>query len=127
MGQYLVSSSANQPANVYEAGQVTRSEIPGRPSSYLNADNVSTLECSMFLFQHGFKFSLIADMYLVHRTALWRRLGQIDVHSNKYTEMSDEELMTVMKNIQQNHPYTGVSMMTGHLRSNGIVVKQNKS
>lgn len=109
--------SAIQPANVYEAGEVSRSETPGRPSSYLNAGNV------IFLFQNGFKFSHIADMNLVHRTTLWKRRSNSGIHLNKYTNISDDELMAVMKNIQQNPSHSGVTMMAGHLRSNRSVVK----
>ena len=112
------SFAPSTPAVVTGAGHLLRSDLPGRPLSYINTEQV------IYLLERGFKFVEIADIFLVHRTTLWRRLKQEGLNFNKYTEICDEELITVMKNIYQHHPHTGVSMMIGHLRSIGVVVQQ---
>lgn len=42
------------------------------------------------------------------------------------TEVSDEELTSVIKSIQENTPFSGVSMICGSLRARGIRVTRER-
>ncbi|CAC5395155.1 unnamed protein product [Mytilus coruscus] len=64
--------------------------------------------------------SEIARMFLVHRTTLWRRLKYEEKNLVRHTMINDSELMSVMREIVNSQPHTGVSMMIGHLKAKGI-------
>lgn len=44
----------------------------------------------------------------------------------RYTEIGDEELSTIIKNIKDQPPYSGGSLLIGHLRSNNIFVQHKR-
>ncbi|CAC5397210.1 unnamed protein product [Mytilus coruscus] len=65
-------------------------------------------------------------MFLVHRTTLWRRLKYEEKNLVRHTMINDSELMSVMREIVNSQPHTGVSMMIGHLKAKGISVQQSR-
>lgn len=111
--------SVNEPATLSGVGLEDISG-PGRPRVSINLDQV------VYLLQSGFKFSQIADMFLVHRSTLWRRLKSHSLTIKKYSELNDDDLKRYIQEITTNHPHCGVSMMIGHLRSRGIFVQQQR-
>lgn len=108
------------PTVVAAAGDVLRTGSAGRPSAYINLEQVA------YLLNNGFKLTHIANMFLLNRTTLWRRLRYEEFYFNRYTNVSDDELLNIMRNIHQHHPHTGVSLMIGHLRAHGIIVQQQR-
>lgn len=95
------SYEPSTPAVVSSTGQLLRSELPGRPFSYINTEQV------IYLLEYGFKYTEIADIFLVHRTTLWRRLEHQRLIFNRYTDICDADLIVVIKSIYQQHPHTG--------------------
>ncbi|XP_062621829.1 uncharacterized protein LOC134283391 [Saccostrea cucullata] len=107
------------PAIVNGAGEVLHTGDVGRPTAFINIEQV------IYLLNHGFKYTEVAKIFLIHRTTLWRRLKN-EVDFKRYTEIGDEELSTIIKNIKDEHPHSGVSIVIGHLRSNGITVQHRR-
>lgn len=81
------SYKPSTPAVVSSAGQLLRSELPGRYFPYINTEQV------IYLVEYGFKYTEIADIFLVHRTTLWRRLKQQRLIFNRYTDICDTDLV----------------------------------
>lgn len=107
-------------STINEAGSLVHSGNPGRPHTFISLEKVD------YLLSHGFKVCEIAHMFLVHRTTLWRRLRHENVMFVRYSDVGDDELISVMKDITNNHPHTGVSMMLGHLNARGIKVQHRR-
>lgn len=101
------------------AGEVLHTGHKGRPRAFINVEQV------IYLLNHGFKFTELAKIFLIHRSTLWRRLKN-EVDFQRYTEIGDEELSTIIKNIKDQHPHSGVSLVIGHLRSNNIFVQHKR-
>lgn len=57
----------------------------GRPRAFINVEQM------IYLLNHGFKFTELAKIFLIHRSTLWRRLKN-EVDFQRYTEIGDEEL-----------------------------------
>lgn len=72
------------------AGEVLHTGHIGRPRAFINVEQV------IYLLNHGFKFTELAKIFLIHRSTLWRRLKN-EVDSQRYTEIGDEELSTIIK------------------------------
>ena len=56
----------------------------------------------------------------------YRRRLEYSLLNDPATEVSDVELISMMKEIRQNTPYCGVSMMYGSLRARGIKVTRER-
>lgn len=56
------------PAVVNGAGDVLHTGHIGRPRAFINVEQV------IYLLNHGFKFTELAKIFLIHRSTLWRRL-----------------------------------------------------
>ena len=119
---HLHSRMASTPAILMNARSVEShpNSGPGRPHFTIDLQKVS------FLFQMGFKVNLIARMFLVHRTTLWRGLRTNGITLSSYNDISDSDLLNMVRGIYRQHPHSGVSMMIGHLRSHGVVVQHNR-
>ncbi|XP_063404006.1 uncharacterized protein LOC134687553 isoform X1 [Mytilus trossulus] len=102
------------------AGCISATDRLGRPPAFICTDQVE------YLFKIGFKICEIARMFLVHRTTLWRRLKYEEKNLVRHTMINDSELMSVMREIVNSQPHTGVSMMIGHLKAKGISVQQSR-
>ncbi|WAR29686.1 hypothetical protein MAR_003254 [Mya arenaria] len=90
-----------------------------------------TLKCEMSQLLSSFislqvLMSEISRMFLVRRTTFWRRLKSESVNFNRYSNINDDTLKHVMKDIQKAHPHCGVAMMMGHLRSRGLYLHQHR-
>ena len=116
MQRHNLPSSVNQ---IVGAGSSVYSCGPGKPL-FINMEQVH------YLFHNGFKLGEIADMFLVHRTTLWRRLKSENILFQRFSTISDAELVIVMKDITFYHPHTGVNMMIGHLKSRGLSVQHRR-
>ena len=68
----------------------------------------------------------VADVLLVSRTTLWRRLNELDIPLSSYSDISDAELDGVMELLVRDFPNNGIVMMWGQLRSMNIIVTCQK-
>ena len=64
--------------------------------------------------------SQVADALQISRTTLWRRLREADSEVVKYTDICDDELDSIVSQIQQENPNCGQQLINGHLRAKGI-------
>jgi len=91
---------------------------PGRPRVFVNIQQVE------FLFQAGFSLSSIAKIAQVHKVTIMRRLNDHGIILERYSDISDEDLVDLVGEIHSQHPHSGLRMITGHLRSRNIFVQR---
>lgn len=82
--QYIPSLQCSVPAVVNGAGEVLHTGHIGRPRAFINVEQV------IYLLNHGFKFTELAKIFLIHRSTLWRRLKN-EVDFQRYKEIGDEK------------------------------------
>lgn len=68
----------------------------------------------------------VADVLLMSRTTLWRRLTELRIPLSSYSDISDHELDCVMQLLVRDFPRNGTVMMWGQLRSMNISVTRQK-
>jgi len=68
----------------------------------------------------------VADVLMISRTTLWRRLTELRVPLASYSDISEHELDGVMQLLVRDFPRNGVVMMWGQLRSMNIFVSRQK-
>ena len=68
----------------------------------------------------------VADVLMISRTTLWRRLNELGIPLSSYSDINDSELDGVMEIIIKDFPRNGIVMMWGQLRSMNIVVTRQK-
>lgn len=74
----------------------------------------------------GCTWNQVADVMMISRSTLWRRVTELGVSFKTYSDISDSELDSVMEIQVANFPRYGTIMMWGHLRSLNIVVTRQK-
>ena len=74
----------------------------------------------------GYTWSQVADALQVSRTTLWRRIKEANFEIKKYTDICDDELDSVVSQIQKENPSCGQQLINGHLRARGIQVQRMK-
>lgn len=99
---------------------ITKTGKPGRPSIHINIDYVELL--------HGAGYTLtdIACAMQVSRSTLWRRLQEEGVLLNSYTDISDTDLDSIIKNYQESNPNCGQTLLCGYLHSRQINVQRER-
>ena len=73
-----------------------------------------------------YSWQQVADVLLVSRTTLWRRLTELRIPLSSYSDISDHEFDCVMQLLVRDFPRNGVVMMWGQLRSMNIFVTRQK-
>lgn len=94
--------------------------LPGRPKILLNIDTVELLRSC------GYTWNQIADALQISRTTLWRRLQDADCLVWKYSEISDDELDSLLSQIQREHPNCGQQLLCGFLKDKGVIVQRHR-
>ena len=92
--------------------------LAGRPKISLNIDTVELLRSC------GYDWGQIADALQISRTTLWRRVKEAGCLIQKYSEIFDDELDSVMSQIQREHPNCGQQLLCGFLKDKGVFVQQ---
>ena len=90
----------------------------GRPKICINIELIELLHSA------GYKKQEIASALMISRTTLWRRLAEENVDLDRYSNISDDELDTLVKDIQIHHPHSGRGLIQGQLESQGIRVQR---
>lgn len=93
---------------------------PGRPRLIVNSEQVELLR------SYGFSWEEVSNLIGISRTTLWRRLHSLGVPLEMYSDISDISLDDQIRNVQQNSPNVGLSMLQGYLRSQGIFVQRRR-
>lgn len=68
----------------------------------------------------------MAEVMMISRSTLWRRLNELGISFNTYSAITDSELDSVMELQVRNFPRYGSVMMWGHLRSLNVYVTRQK-
>lgn len=92
----------------------------GRPQLMINIEQVELLRSSDFTWQE------VATAVGVSRTTLWRWLHKHGVPLEGYSDISDDQLDELIREVQLNNPNIGVSMLQGHLKSLGKRVQRQR-
>ena len=90
----------------------------GRPRIVVNAEEVELLRSA------GYTWEKIAEVMGISRTTLWRRLNELNIPVNKYSNLSDRDLDEMVEGIQQNNPTVGLVMLQGYLSSQGVTIQR---
>ena len=91
----------------------------GRPKIYVNLELVELLHSA------GFKVQEIAKAMMISRVTLWQRLCEEGIALSTYSEMADDELDDIVRDIKRNHPFSGFSLLYGAIKSRGINIQQH--
>ena len=95
---------------------VTNRGSVGRPKLLVNIDQVDLLRSA------GFTWQEIANALQVSRTTLWRRLCEMGIGINKYSDICD--LDSAIKLLKQEYPNCGQVMMHSLVRQCSIYVQR---
>ena len=90
----------------------------GRPSYVLD------VERALELHRLGNSWKDVASAMGVDRRTLYNHLRAAGLSGRRpdYTEIRDEELDALVKEICQAHPFSGSAIISGHLKSRGFVI-----
>lgn len=92
----------------------------GRPSIHINVDYIELLH------EAGYTLTDIACALQISRTTLWRRLQEMGITLNGYSDILDAELDTIVRHYQESNPNCGQTLLTGYLRSKGVFVQRRR-
>ena len=98
--------------------QVIKSGCIGRPCVAVNIHHVE------FLRKSGCTWDEVASVLGLSRSTIWRRLRNIGIQFDKYTDISDSQLDDAVKRVQQQHPNVGQVMLQGFLKQQGICIQR---
>lgn len=90
----------------------------GRPRILLSVETVELLRSC------GYTWKQVAGALQVGRSTLWRHLKDSGYEVKTYTDISDDELDSVLTRIQRENPNCGQQLMLGYLRDQGIHVQR---
>lgn len=94
----------------------------GRPQILLSGEQI---EC---LRNIGFTWNTISVMLCVSRTTLWRRCQELGLNcSTTYSDITDRELDSIMRDLITSYPNSGLIILRGHLKRMGIQVQRERA
>ncbi|XP_019857905.1 PREDICTED: uncharacterized protein LOC109586176 [Amphimedon queenslandica] len=95
---------------------------PGRPRVYLNPEMIE------FFRDNGYSWQQCANMLMISRTTLWRRVQELGIPTLRSSSalISDAELDAVVQMIYKQSPNNGVIMVWGQLKSQHIQVSRRR-
>ena len=118
--QYGINDCTVPPICIPSSTTQHYSGFRGRPTILLNLETVELLRSS------GYTWSDIAGTLQVSRTTLWRRLNEANYEIKRFTDISDDELDSILQELQRNHPNCGQQLLQGYLRQRSITVQRRR-
>ena len=88
--------------------------IHGKARSTFNPNKLDYVE---FLHEAGYTFTDIACALQISHSTLWRRLQEEGISMNRYTDISDQDLDSIIRTYQESNPNCGQTLLCGFLRS----------
>ncbi len=116
----IISTSCTEPIRGACDVMSYNSSTRGRPKMGINMDQVELLRCA------GYAWGEIADVFLVSRSTLWRRVRASGFHFSSFTNISDNDLDGIVRIFRHRHPHSGQSMLQGHLSSIDVHVQRQR-
>ena len=92
----------------------------GRPRVLINIEQIDLLRSA------GFTWQEVADAVQVSRSTLWRRLSELNISFNKYSDVCEDELDDHIRRIQNQYPNCGQVMIRALLQQQGLCVQRYK-
>ena len=92
----------------------------GRPVITIEKDQLA------FLCEQGFRIKDIAEMFGCCTKTIERRLNKYGISSNKFADLTNEQLDVYVQQISSLHPHLGEKSVNGRLKSQGIVVQRDR-
>ena len=92
----------------------------GRPKLEVTKEEILQLK------HLNYSWSKIAEILDVSRQTLYRRLQEFGIDSCKFTNISDQDLETYLKDIKASHSSCGEVMIQGHLIHSGVKVPRER-
>ena len=92
---------------------------PGRPRIVLNVEAIE------FLRSCGYTWSEVAGALQVSRSTLWRYRSNEGMQMVRYSEISDDELDSIVQDIQRQNPNCGQQILCGYLKDRNIHVQRH--
>lgn len=112
----------HQPQNERHQGNVIAPTIgsgaPGRPRYDFTADHIN--HC----LNLGLNWQGIASLFGIDRRTLFRHRERLGIPSRDYTTLSNERLMSIVRQILANTPNAGETYVRGSLCSRGLRVQR---
>ena len=102
---------------------VTPTDMPlgrGRPKFHISKEQLE------YLRSLSFSWTAIADMLMVSRMTLYRRRVEIGLLVEPQSNITDQELMRIVRHLSVQHPQLGQSHICGRLRSLGYRVTRER-
>lgn len=118
--QASILTSSNSASAVSPVQVLMQPGRRGRPSLVVNIEQVE-------LFRSvGYSWLEVSNLLSVSRTTLWRRFRDLNIPTNRYSNINDQELDHVVQSIQETHINIGLIMLQGYLLSRGITVQRHR-
>jgi len=95
---------------------------PGRPRKVLSEPILR----EMFRPGRNIKISQAARALNVHRHTVEHYLRLYQIRKQEYSQISDEELDTLVGKFKQKRPTTGISYLRGHLLQQGWQIRRDR-
>ena len=118
--QYGINDCTVPPICIPSSTTQHYSGFRGRPTILLNLETVELLRSS------GYTWDEIASSLQVSRTTLWRRLNEANYEIKRFTDISDDELDSILRELQINYPNCGQQLLQGYLRQRGVIVQRRR-
>jgi len=93
------------------------SGLSGRPKFNINCDTLSTL------IGYGFTYNEIGNLYGISKETVYRRVREFEIQRPAYSNLTNNELQCVVKDIINNFPNCGIRRMKGYLLARGHKVQ----
>jgi hypothetical protein len=101
----------------YRIGRIFSGER-GRPKY-----NISREQLELYL-HYGFSLSKISEMLFVSTKTVSRRIEEFNIKSMAFSDLSNEDLDTVVSEIMREFPNCGSKRMSGFLLARGLRIQQ---
>ncbi|XP_041827246.1 uncharacterized protein LOC121644788 [Melanotaenia boesemani] len=97
-----------------------RTGHPGRPEYSIEHEQIT------YCLSLGMTWQRIAECFGISRRTLYRHRQQLQIGPLTYTEMSDEELADIVREILQTTPNAGERYVLGSLRSRNVRIQRQR-
>ena len=94
------------------------SGVRGRPQIVRSVEHVELLRSC------GYTWNEVADALQVSRSTIWRRLKEAGIRLQRYSDISDHELDSIVERFQRENPNYSQQLLLGHLKAQGVYVQR---
>ena len=120
--QWFPPNRVAQLSSQQDTGYYEYTSRPGRPKLHIPRI------CLLQLRETGFSWIQVANMFMVSKWTILRRVNEFGLEDVKrFSDINDEELNNIVASFFQEHGnFVGFSLIQGHLQSIGIHVQQRR-